>query len=568
MNLVSYAQNQEDIMLYRALRGVSKGFYIDVGAQQPVVDSVTKLFYERGWTGINIDPLPQWFQMLEADRPHDVNLQIALAEKSGRMAFFAIPGTGLSTADPEFVKRHSKAGYAAEEIDVEVRTLDEVCAEYGVDQIHFLKIDVEGAEEGVIRGFSFDRIRPWILVVEAVEPVAQREGDDAQEAVTTHSSWEPLLLAHGYEFVYWDGLNRFYLAKEHFDLRSNFDAPPNPLDAFVRHSELVKNARILQLEGERRDLTDAAQLVAARRELGDIHGLMETAQNRLTRIAELEQDNARLIGRMSALDENQALLQAINEQLRIALQRSNGLREECDRLTVERDHLIAERDHLIAARDRPIVEREELVAARDQLIVERDYLIAVRDQLIVERDCLMVARDQLITERDHLIVDRDQLIAERDNLTAERARLITERDRCAERMRVILHSRSWRLTKPFRWIVRKFSGAKSSQYFGDDRPTRSLPRRAIRCVLFAGLRFVQRHDSARRMTERALGHAPILRGRLSAFARHNAPSISPYDAEEVGIQTPDIARVSQSPGVLEIYTRIRSMSLLSNSRDV
>jgi peptide methionine sulfoxide reductase MsrB len=63
MKLITYAQNQEDIMLHRALRDVQKGFFIDVGAQHPVVDSVTKFFYDQGWRGINIDPMPQWFNL-------------------------------------------------------------------------------------------------------------------------------------------------------------------------------------------------------------------------------------------------------------------------------------------------------------------------------------------------------------------------------------------------------------------------------------------------------------------------------------------------------------------------
>lgn len=489
MTIVSYAQNQEDIMLYRALRDVARGFYIDVGAQQPVVDSVTKLFYQQGWSGINIDPLPQWFEMLEADRPHDLNLQMALAEKAGRMAFFAISGTGLSTADPEFVKRHSEAGYVAQEIEVEVRTLDDICAQYGVNEVHFLKIDVEGAEESVIRGFSFDRVRPWIVVVEAVEPVAQREGDDAKDAVTTHATWEPLLLSRGYEFAYWDGLNRFYLAKEHSHLRSRFDAPPNPLDAFVRYNELAKHERILQLEDERRDLTDAVQLVAARRELDDLHGLVQTGQNRLNRIAELEQDNARLIGRMSVLEENHMTLHVVIEQLQIAVQRSNGIGEECSRLTGERDRLIAERDSLIA-----------------------------------------------------------------------------ERDRYAEKMQVILGSRSWRLTRPFRRTARKLRVAEPARDGGRHDSARSLPRRAGRRMLFVGARFVQKHESARRIVERVLNYAPSLRGRLAAFAKHNAPFIDPSVAQYTGTQAPDIERADRSPEVLAIYSRMRSMSSSQSTR--
>jgi hypothetical protein len=39
-------------MLWRALQQVESGFYIDVGANDPVVDSVTQAFYQRGWERI------------------------------------------------------------------------------------------------------------------------------------------------------------------------------------------------------------------------------------------------------------------------------------------------------------------------------------------------------------------------------------------------------------------------------------------------------------------------------------------------------------------------------------
>ena len=46
MNFVSYAQNFEDVLLWRALRDIEHGFYVDVGAQDPVTDSVSLSFYE------------------------------------------------------------------------------------------------------------------------------------------------------------------------------------------------------------------------------------------------------------------------------------------------------------------------------------------------------------------------------------------------------------------------------------------------------------------------------------------------------------------------------------------
>ena len=53
MRFISYAQNYEDVMLWRALQHIENGFYIDVGAAWPDVDSVTKAFYDKGWRGIN-----------------------------------------------------------------------------------------------------------------------------------------------------------------------------------------------------------------------------------------------------------------------------------------------------------------------------------------------------------------------------------------------------------------------------------------------------------------------------------------------------------------------------------
>ena len=114
MSNISYAQNYEDVMLLRALGGVQHGFYIDVGAQDPVNDSVTKMFYERGWRGINIEPVSHWYERLVADRPHDINLQLAVSDAPGRMHLYEVVDSGLSTTDPDFAERHANAGFAVD----------------------------------------------------------------------------------------------------------------------------------------------------------------------------------------------------------------------------------------------------------------------------------------------------------------------------------------------------------------------------------------------------------------------------------------------------------------------
>ncbi len=223
---VSYAQNLEDVLLWRALRDVPNGFYIDIGANHPVCDSVTKAFYDRGWRGINVEPVRSLCDQLVADRPRDINLCVAIAAENGNRPFFEILGSGLSTLDRDAAQQHAAAGYEIVTHSVPVSTMAEVCDAHGVSEVHFLKIDVEGAEAAVLRGMPFDRVRPWLIVVEATRPNSRTQ---------THLEWESLILPHGYAAVFFDGVNRYYLSDEHSELSGAFLAPPNVFDDYIHY---------------------------------------------------------------------------------------------------------------------------------------------------------------------------------------------------------------------------------------------------------------------------------------------------------------------------------------------
>lgn len=206
----SYAQLGEDTRLFNALKHVENGFYIDVGAQDPVEHSVTKAFYELGWRGINIDPVKHWYNRLVDDRPEDINLNVAVGAEKGTLKFFEFPKTGLSTGNDKHAKRHIEGGFYFNEIEVEVVTLNEICSKHVAGEIHFLKVDVEGLEKEVFQSIDFSKYTPWIIVAEATEPLSQ---------VESFAEWEPLLLDAGYSYVSTDGLNRFYLSPKHNNLR-------------------------------------------------------------------------------------------------------------------------------------------------------------------------------------------------------------------------------------------------------------------------------------------------------------------------------------------------------------
>ncbi|MCQ0031955.1 FkbM family methyltransferase [Burkholderia glumae] len=221
--ITSYAQNFEDVMLWRALSHIEQGFYIDIGAQDPVVDSVSLAFYEKGWRGVHVEPTTRYADALRAHRPDESVLQAVIADQPGVIKFYEIEGTGISTADAEIAAGHRVRGFELHEIQVPAVTLSEVFASYSVRDVHWMKIDVEGFESSVLRGWGDSPVRPWIVVVESTLPLTQ---------TSNHEKWEFLLHEKNYEAVYFDGLNRFYVSHAHPELRQAFDAPPNLFDGF------------------------------------------------------------------------------------------------------------------------------------------------------------------------------------------------------------------------------------------------------------------------------------------------------------------------------------------------
>jgi FkbM family methyltransferase len=220
MAIISYAQAKEDIHLLRALTGVSHevGFYIDVGAWDPEIDSVTKLFYDHGWHGINIEPSPKWFARLAEQRPRDINLQVAVSEKPGVITYYEHAEGGLGTTVETIADLHEVHGHMRkEELTVNSLTLTQICDEYAPEEIHFLKLDVEGGEGSALRSMNFHKHRPWVLCIESHLPL--------RPDIQTYEEWHSYLLDVGYQFTFTDNINRYYVTQEHGERAASFAFP-------------------------------------------------------------------------------------------------------------------------------------------------------------------------------------------------------------------------------------------------------------------------------------------------------------------------------------------------------
>lgn len=224
MKFRSYAQNFEDVILWRCLKHVENGFYIDIGAQHPIIDSVSQGFYERGWRGVHVEPNPEYYELLIANRPDEVAVNKAISTSPKSITFYQIKGTGLSTAVHEIAENHEKLGFSHSPIEVKTISLSKLLSTVDKEkQIHWLKIDVEGMEHDVLDSWEDHPARPWIICIESTAPLTQ---------IDLSHLWHEKLTTRGYELSYEDGLNRFYVHQSKNEIRAIISMPPNVFDDF------------------------------------------------------------------------------------------------------------------------------------------------------------------------------------------------------------------------------------------------------------------------------------------------------------------------------------------------
>jgi len=248
-DMISYAQNGEDVILNRIFGDQETGFYIDIGASHPELLSVTKHFYDRGWSGVNVDPLRQSIELFNKERPRDINLQNAIALEGGLRDFFeVIDYPELSTLNGDVISNYENKSTAYK---VEVMSGNQLFSEYVNTPVDFMKVDVEGGEYEVIKSIDFRRYRPKVLVIEATIPNAKFPGWAEIASLGSFAVWEPLLLEGGYVFAYFDGLNRFYVSEEHLDFLKFFPFGLCLWDNYLLHSQ-TKQIRDLNRQCEER----------------------------------------------------------------------------------------------------------------------------------------------------------------------------------------------------------------------------------------------------------------------------------------------------------------------------
>jgi FkbM family methyltransferase len=300
--MISYAQNHEDVVLARALPKRS-GFYIDVGAGSPTIHSVTNHFYRLGWRGVNVEPLSRWHAQLKRARPDDINLEIGLSDRPGKLKFYDVSEQAAeeSTFSEDVAETLRSRGLDPKIRDVTVATLAQVCDSHVRSDIDFLKVDVEGFELNVLMGGSWDRFRPRIVVVESTYPGTSRlAGEDVVEFMD----------GVGYTVVLFDGLNRFFVQHQDTELHSVLGVPANVLDRY-------EDSETAELRVRLAEVRDSCELLERR--LVDVERrTADDKQRAAERIGELEAEGSSLANAVVEAKRRQVDLE---ERLAVAQER-------------------------------------------------------------------------------------------------------------------------------------------------------------------------------------------------------------------------------------------------------
>lgn len=365
---VSYAQNFEDVLLWRVFKDVKEGFYIDVGAQDPVNDSISLAFYEHGWRGVHVEPVPTSADKLRAHRPDEEVVETAIASEEGTIAFFEVPDTGLSTGKEDVAERHSGDGFEVRQLQVPAIRLSTLLDRYAGKPIHWLKIDVEEMERDVITSWAPSPVRPWVVLVESTRARSQEPN---------HFEWESKLLALGYEFAHFDGLNRFYVHTSQIHLKPILELGPNFFDDFAvgGNSPYARklNQDIAELERrEAEEMAKVEELAKAIQAMAE----RDTATASLVRAAETWQTTCSALS--SELTEKNETITSLKGSIEKSAQRI----AELEAANLELVSTLESQAASILARNNEIDSRDAQITYLNEIVKEVSLRVAELDRHI------------------------------------------------------------------------------------------------------------------------------------------------------------------------------------------
>lgn len=216
----SFSQKGEDLIIEKIFRNKKQGFYVDVGAYDPIKLNNTGRLYLKGWKGINIEPNPKLIQSFFFQRKRDINLNIGIGTRTGVFNFYELIPDALSTFSQKEYKIYLNLGYRLKsKRKIHVLRLEKVLKKYVKGEIDFMSVDAEGLDLEVLQSNDWKKYRPKVICVETGEHGYLVEG---KESTNKKSSIDEFLAKRGYKEYYSNDLNTIYIDLDCMNINLSF----------------------------------------------------------------------------------------------------------------------------------------------------------------------------------------------------------------------------------------------------------------------------------------------------------------------------------------------------------
>lgn len=167
----TYSQTGEDLILNVLLKNKKRGFYVDIGANDPKKFNNTFLFYKNGWSGINIEPNTKKIDLFKKIRKRDLNLNFGVGTANGDLNFYIFKENTLSTFSKEVANDYVSMDHKILDVKkIKVLSLKTIFDKYlNGRNIDFLSVDTEGNDLDVLNSNDWNKYRPNFLIIETLE---------------------------------------------------------------------------------------------------------------------------------------------------------------------------------------------------------------------------------------------------------------------------------------------------------------------------------------------------------------------------------------------------------------
>jgi len=154
--------DQDRWITFKVFPGVTNGYFVDIGSGDGIQGSNTKTLEELGWRGLCIDPFPTNMNNRKCTKFKEVVDSVA-----GRKVRFRAAGL-LGGVENYLGRGKTNEGVTrADVVEFTTTTLENILDRAKAPNfIHYVSLDIEGAELQALKGFPFSKYKVGAFTIE------------------------------------------------------------------------------------------------------------------------------------------------------------------------------------------------------------------------------------------------------------------------------------------------------------------------------------------------------------------------------------------------------------------